>query len=94
MTKVLTTKEYNEIEKLVKPKTDIMKTVYVATIKVAVIAENPYEACDAMSGAMSENLITSGAIQDWQYAELGEPEKIFTDKGELSEPYNEGDIFN
>lgn len=71
-----------------------MKKIFVATIKVAVIAENPHEACDAMSAAMSENLIASGGILDWRYAKLGEPEKIFNDKGEVPQNYTEDSAFN
>lgn len=71
-----------------------MKKIFVATIKVAVVAENPHEACDAMSTAMTENLMLSGGILDWRYAELGEPEKTFSDKGEMPDNYTEDSAFN
>jgi hypothetical protein len=73
--------------------TAMAKKIYVATVKIAVIAENPHEACDAMSGALTENLILSGGILDWRYDELGEPEKIFTDKGEMPQNYTEDSAF-
>jgi len=55
---------------------------YIAKILVVVEADSVAEACDAMSGAMSETLHTSGMITDWAYpydpdlGEVGLPQRV------------------
>ena len=43
------------------------RTVYTAAICIAVAADSEAEACDAISAAMSANLMQSGALVDWKY---------------------------
>lgn len=65
------------------------KKIFVANVRIAVLAENDDEACDAMSAALTENLMQTGGILDWQYlSEYGD----FTNKGEYKpKEYEEGD---
>lgn len=41
---------------------------YIARINIVVEADRAAEACDAVSAAMSENLMASGALIEWAYA--------------------------
>lgn len=44
---------------------------FISQVFIVVEADSESEACDAMSGALSENLKYGGAIVDWSYAKRG-----------------------
>lgn len=46
-----------------------MKKFYVATVRLAVIADSDVEAEDAVSAMLTGNLQQSGALLDWAYTE-------------------------
>lgn len=63
------------------------RKVWIATVYIAVFAEEESEACDAISLSLTENLmgpgpVGSGAIVDWQYATEG---SLPVYKGECSD---------
>lgn len=43
--------------------------IYVANVKIAVVAKNDAEVYDTISSALTENLILNNAILDWSYDE-------------------------
>ncbi len=45
----------------------MQKKIFLATVQIAFEADNEAEACDAVSGMLSENLKAVGALVDWQY---------------------------
>lgn len=70
------------------------ENVFVATVRIAVKADNNAEACDAISECLTNNLQYHGAIIDWAYLPdnnggYAEPE----DKGEVELPVEEGALF-
>lgn len=71
-----------------------MKKVYIATVQIAVEAEDNPTACDAISECLTHNLMHNGAILDWSYVPVNgvflEPEYA----GEVDiEKYEESTIF-
>lgn len=41
--------------------------LYIATVRIVIEADNQPEACDAVSAALTENLMQSRAILNWAY---------------------------
>lgn len=69
------------------------RTMYIATVQIAVIANDNAEACDSISECLSANLRSSGAIFDWAYLakdgvyiepkNIGEVDLDNTEEGEV-----------
>lgn len=76
------------------------KNVFIATVKIAVFADDQSYACDSISACLSENLmgpgpLGSGAIIDWTYLpDLRGGYVSPEDKGLISLPIEEGELFN
>ena len=68
--------------------------VFIATIQIAVFAENHAEACDSVSACLTHNLQANNAIIDWQYLKEGNrfTSPIESNK-DLIDPL-EGELFN
>lgn len=72
-----------------------MEKVFTATIMVAIKANEQAEACDALTAMLTENLMQSGSLIDWQYTKtngrISQPEF----KGEYDlKNIDEGEILN
>lgn len=68
-----------------------MKTpVYIATVQIAVKADNEAEACDAMTECLTNNLKYHGAILDWRHVNPHSPALAGTFDTDALE---EGEIF-
>lgn len=62
-------------QSLIQPKTcEVepvrLKRLYRATVHLLLEAESEAEACDAVSGALTENLESNGMIEDWGYVRM------------------------
>lgn len=69
-----------------------MKKYFIATVQIAVLAEDDSEACDAISECLTNNLQYAGAILDWRYSPMdtNNPKP----SGEIDEAtYEEGEAF-
>jgi hypothetical protein len=69
------------------------KNIFIATVRVAIEAEDNATACDSISECLTGNLQRSGAIIDWAYTSdghFGYTEPI--DKGLLEIP-EDGELF-
>lgn len=69
------------------------KTIYVTTVKIAVVATSEDEAFDAISMGLSEHLQQKCAILDWKY-DVPEYSGRFVERGEYKpKEYEEGQAF-
>ena len=72
-----------------------MKKIYVATVKIAIVAKSSDEMYAAMTEALTENLEINGVILDWGYVMKHGVHPDIIDKGEYdSKTYLEGDAIN
>lgn len=70
------------------------KSIFIATVKLAIEADNETEACDSITGCLTENLMMSEAIIDWEYCP--DEKGVITGpvfKGILNAPFEEGELF-
>jgi hypothetical protein len=47
------------------------KNIFIATIRIAIEAEDMDTACDTLTTGLTENLVHTGGIVDWAYTQDG-----------------------
>ncbi|HTF27216.1 MAG TPA: hypothetical protein VK625_00150 [Flavitalea sp.] len=71
-----------------------MRKIFIATVQIAVVAEDTSEACDSISACLTENLMQSHAIVDWTHKEENGifPDPVYV--GQFPDQTDEGEIFD
>ena len=85
--------KYSKTNEGIAPDVDsnMSGNIYIANVTIAVVAENEFAAQDAISMALSENLVERDAILDWKYNDI--EDKVENIGKYQKGKYSEGQVF-